>query len=296
MGIKLLLKTLFCFAVFLFARNSHAFGTIDESVTWATVAQGHHQYGNPDPSPCAGIPITSTQFKLTNSAKIRGTLGLPLAYCSSNAATLSTSSCDDINGSATKCSVLGYDLIGLNLTGDNAFQTSSASAGSINSCNVGETITIGSDGKAQFDNVKLESACTLSTASSQAEYRFNSLSATNGAKLVLTAGDYFIDSLTLGANSQVVLKGDVRLFVKSTSQFTSTTVNSANLYKLQIIGYNSITLTGTSNITANIYSNETLVLNSSAILNGRMSSRYLDMSATASVVDISEPAVFLASC
>ncbi|MGI2179507.1 DUF6701 domain-containing protein [Shewanella frigidimarina] len=286
MGIRLL-QIIVCLCLLTLATKSFAFGVIDESATWATVAQGHHQYGNPDPLPCAGI--SSTQFKLNSSAKIRGTLGLPLAYCSSNdGAGLANDSCDELDGTSRKCSITNLDLIGLNLTGDNAFKTSSGAGGSNDPCNSGNNLTLGDDGNSQFDSVSLFSACTLTMSSSQSEYRFKSIELSDGAKLVLTAGDYFVESFTLNNSSQLVLKGDVRLFTKNISQFNSATVNAANLYKLQIVGYNDIILTGSASVTANIYSNETLSLNSNSAIKGRISSRYLDMNSTTSVTD-SEP-------
>ncbi len=287
MVIKPLVNVIVIIFTLLLASHAHGFGTIDESATWATVAQGHHQYGNPDPLPCAGI--TSTQFTLNNSAKIRGTLGLPLAYCSSNDGSgLPTDSCDELDGTGRKCTTLGYDLIGLNLTGDNAFLTSSAAGGNINYCNTGDSLQLGQDGQSQFGNVSLYSACTLSMSASQSEYRFTSIAAGNNATLELTAGDYFIESLTLNSGSKVVLKGDVRLFIKNSSQFNSATVNTANLYQLQIVAYNNLQLTGTSDVTAYVYSNETLSLYSSSAIKGRISSRYLNMGDSASVTD-SEP-------
>ncbi|MGI2039343.1 DUF6701 domain-containing protein [Shewanella frigidimarina] len=264
--------------------KSFAFGVIDESATWATVAQGHHQYGNPDPLPCAGI--TSTQFKLNNNAKIRGTLGLPLAYCSSNdGAGLANDSCDELDGASRKCSITSLDLIGLNLTGDNAFKTSSGAGGSNINCTAGATLNLGLDGSSQFNDIRLDAACSLTMSSSQSEYRFKSLTMGNDATLVLTPGDYFFESLAVYNSSKVLLKGDVRIFIKNSSQFNSAIINSTNLYKLQIVGYNNLTLTGASDVTAYMYSNETLSLNNSSAIKGRVSSRYLEMNTTASVTD-----------
>ena len=279
------LQKIFCvLTLMLISNHCMAFSVIDESVTWANVAQGHHQYGNPRPSSCSGI--TSTQLVLNNSAKIRGTLGVSLEYCSVNdGAGLPNDSCDDINGGGHKCSVTGADVIGLNLTGGNAFKTSTGADGGIGYCNKDDRLTLGQDGKSQFNSVSLYSACTLTMSASQGEYRFKSLAIGGGATLVLTTGDYFFESLTLNDSSKVELVGDVRIFIKDNSLFNGTSVNSANLYKLLIVGYSNISLTGAANISANIYSNETLSLSNSSVINGRVSSRYLEMNSSSSIID-----------
>ena len=283
MGIKRLKKAWFALSVLLCASNTFAFGVIDESVTWANVAQGHHQYGSPDPLACTGI--TAPQLALYNSAKINGVVGGILSFCSINSSSVPSDSCNDSLGVNSACTVTGIDLIGLDLTGDNAFKASSGGGGSIGYCNASDSLTLGQDGNSQFDSVSLYSACTLTMSSILSEYRFKSIAIGSGATLVLSEGDYFIESLTLNSNSNVVLNGDVRIFVKNDINLNSTTVNAAALFDLKIIGYNNIDLTGTSDVTANIYSNERLKLNASSAIKGRVSSRYLEMNTTSSITD-----------
>ncbi|GGP41637.1 DUF6701 domain-containing protein [Shewanella saliphila] len=283
MGIKRLQKAWVALSVLFCASNTFAFGVIDESATWANVAQGHHQYGSPDPLACAGI--TDPQLTLYNSAKINGVVGGVLSFCSLNSSSIPSDSCNDSLGVNGTCTVTGIDLIGLDLTGDNAFKTSSGVGGSIGYCNTNDSFTLGEDGNSQFNSVSLYSACTLTMSTSLSEYRFTSIAIGSGATLVLSEGDYFIESLTLNSNSNVVLNGDVRIFVKNDINLNSTTVNAAALFDLKIIGYNNINLTGTSDVTANIYSNERLKLNGSSAIKGRVSSRYLEMNTTSSVTD-----------
>ncbi|MGX9461959.1 DUF6701 domain-containing protein [Shewanella sp. A14] len=262
-------------------KNAFAFNIIDASATWPLVAQGHHKYG----STLACNNIFNTQLVMYRNAKIRGALGRSLAYCSRNIDNgFPTEGCDNIDGSSRMCSITQTDFQGLKLTNENAFLYSNGNSG-VGYCNDGQQLSLGSNNQNQFNSVSLYSSCTLTMSSARTEYRFNKIALGQGAKLVLPAGDYWINSLELNSDSEIILQGDARIFINNDATFNSTVINQTKSNKLQLIAYNNLTLNGSSSIAANIYANEKLTLNTNAAIAGRVSSRYLEMSGNTSITD-----------
>jgi MSHA biogenesis protein MshQ len=273
----------------LLTTSVFAFEIIDESVVWPQVAQGHHQDNN---NSCH--KISNPQISLQSGTRINGTLGESLAFCSiNNGSGLPSDSCDTATGGDRYCDVTESDMRGLKFNGGNKFQSSKKSSDGVGSCSANENIILGNTGLNQFDSITLYSACTVTMSSTQQEYYFNKIAAGNGAKLVFPAGDYWIDSLTLNQNAEIVLQGDVRLFIGSDSQLNGAKINAGNSYNLQLIAYNNLTLNSGSVIGGNIYSDETLTLNNSSIINGRVTSEYLQLNDNSQINDTSStPAVF----
>ncbi|MCL1118693.1 MULTISPECIES: DUF6701 domain-containing protein [Pseudomonadati] len=258
-----------------------AFDVIDESLIWPKVAQGHHQDNN---NSCH--QIASPQLALQGGARINGTLGEALAYCSNNAGSgLPNNSCDTALGGNRACTVTGADKRGLKLVGNNAFRASSGVGGGVGSCSANQNIVLGDTGQNQFSNISLYSACTLTMSASQQEYRFQRIEVGGGAKLVFPAGDYWINSLTLNQNSEIVLQGNARIFLGTYTQLNGGKINASYSNALQLIAYNNLNLTSGAIIGARVYSDETLTIDNNSVINGRVSSRYLAINSNGQIND-----------
>jgi MSHA biogenesis protein MshQ len=273
----------------LLTTSVFAFEIIDESVVWPQVAQGHHQNSNHS---CH--KIFRPQIALQSGTRINGTLGEDLAFCSiNNGSGLPSDSCDTATGGDRYCDVTESDMRGLKFNGGNKFQSSNGSSGGVGYCSANENIVLGNTGLNQFDSITLYSACTVTMSSTQQAYYFNKITAGKGAKLVFPAGDYWIDSLTLNQNAEIVLQGDVRLFIGSDSELNNGKINAGNSYTLQLIAYNDLTLNSGSVIGGYIYSDDTLILNNESIIKGRVTSKYLQLNSNSKINDTSStPAVF----
>jgi MSHA biogenesis protein MshQ len=273
----------------LLTTSVFAFEIIDESVVWPQVAQGHHQNSNHS---CH--KIFRPQIALQSGTRINGTLGEDLAFCSiNNGSGLPSDSCDTATGGDRYCDVTKSDMRGLKFNGGNKFQSSNGSSGGMGYCSANENIALGNTGLNQFDSITLYSACTVTMSSTQQAYYFNKIAAGKGAKLVFPAGDYWIDSLTLNQNAEIVLQGDVRLFIGSDSELNNGKINAGNSYTLQLIAYNDLTLNSGSVIGGYIYSDDTLSLNNESIIKGRVTSKYLQLNSNSKINDTSStPAVF----
>lgn len=264
---------------------TYAFDYIDQSAIFPNVAQGHH---GDNSNVCH--QISSPQLKINNSGIINGTGGGRLDYCSSNDGSgLSNSSCDDGFGGVRKCTIDYSDIRGLNLTGNNAFLSSNGNGGGVGSCNTGEQLTLGANGQNQFSSIALYSACSLTLSASQNEYRFNSIELGSGATLVLPEGDYWIRNFTLNQNAKVVLQGNVRIFTLQSFGLNGAKFNEANSASALIIAYGDVSLTGTTLLNGRVYSDNKIAVNNDAIINGRVTSRYLEINSNGKINDGQPP-------
>ena len=238
MGINLFYRAILAALLLSFSSAVMAFDPIDQSAIFAKVAQGHHgDYSN------VCRQISSPQLMINGNGIINGTGGAALDYCSSNDGSgLANNSCDNGSGGVRKCTIDGSDIRGLNLTGSNAFLSSSGAGGGYGSCTGGEQLTLGGNGQSQFANVSLNSACTLTLSATQNEYRFKTVAIGGGATLVLPEGDYWIDSFTLNQNAKVILQGSVRIFIKQQFELNGSKFNENNAASALIIGYSNIQL------------------------------------------------------
>ncbi|MDH1627235.1 DUF6701 domain-containing protein [Shewanella xiamenensis] len=281
MAINWLYRIVLSSALLGMSGATNAFDNIDQSVIFPNVAQGHH---GDNSNVCH--QISSPQLKINNSGIINGTGGDRLDYCSSNDGSgLSNSSCDDGFGGVRKCTIDYSDIRGLNLTGNNAFLSSNGNGGGVGSCNTGEQLTLGANGQNQFSNIALYSACSLTLSASQNEYRFNSIELGSGATLVLPEGDYWIRNFTLNQNAKVVLQGNVRIFTLQSFGLNSAKFNEANSASVLIIAYGDVSLTGSTLLNGRIYSDNKIAVNNDAIINGRVTSRYLEINSNGKIND-----------
>ncbi|MGL6051660.1 MAG: DUF6701 domain-containing protein [Aeromonas salmonicida] len=146
-------------------------------------------------------------------------------------------------------------------------------------------MTLGSASQNQFSAISLYDACTLSFAQNQTDYRIQSLSVGSGATVVFTTGDYWIDSLLLNQGARIEVQGDVRIFVRQSAELNSARINESGLGSLLLFGYNDIELNGDTLMDGYLYSHQTVSMNGSSTINGRMTSRSLSMTTSSAIND-----------
>lgn len=250
--------------------SSLAFDVIDESAIFPNVAQGHHGNRN---SACH--QISGEQLIINTGGRINGTEGKELDFCSMFEWS-PDDSCDDGAGGDRRCTIDGTDIRGLKMKGSNRFRYSNGVNG-FGYCNNGDQLSLGFDGQSQFGSVSLYSLCTLTLSASQSEYRFANIAMGNGAKLIIPAGDYWIENLQLNQNAELILQGNVRLFIGNSSQLNGAKVNEAYGAALTIVAYDDFTLNSGTLLNGKLYSDDIVTLNGSSTINGAVTSRYLRM-------------------
>jgi len=260
----------------LLAVPTFAYGPIDDNIYFPAVAQGQHGNNN---NVCH--QINSEQFKQYTNAKINGTAGLALNFCSVGSG-LAENGCDTALGGSRQCSITGSDLRGLKLNSSD-FPSNSQSGGGISYCTAGQSINVGNSGTNQYGAIALYNTCTLTTSSTFSEYVFRSIELGGDAKLVLSAGDYWVDTLQINGSAQIELLGDVRIFVRNSVGLTNGSVNQVGNNNLTLIGYSDINLNDTTSINGFVYSDARLQMNTSSIINGRVTARYLEMNTDATI-------------
>ncbi|MEZ9369618.1 DUF6701 domain-containing protein [Shewanella sp. 10N.286.51.B2] len=282
--------------VLLFGSTSQvsAFDVIDESAIWPAIVQGHHSDNS---SSCN--TITDPQLTINPGSDISGTQGNNLTFCSVNTNNgLPADSCDAADGSPRFCTVTGSSIQGLKMNGNQAFESSNGSAGSIGFCNSGQQISLGDNGDTQFNELSFFNDCTVTFSGVNNEYRFHSLRAGQGSILKFPAGDYWIKSLQLDAPSKIETSGAVRIFINDNSQINGGTINSLQEAGVQVITYNDLTInnqdvSGTNinaEINADVYSENRITINSGTIF-GRVTSKYLVMNGDGHIGTPTDPVI-----
>lgn len=272
-------------ALTLLSGVAHGFETIDNNLYFPAVAQGHR--GNTSAS-CNGLGYPA--LTQNNQAKITGTGGVALNFCASNQGSgMPLDACDNANGSRRLCTITGNPIRGLATSGDNSFLSSSGSDGDIGHCNSGQQLTLGSASQYQFGTISLYSACTLTFSSTRQEYRIQSL-ALGGAKVVLSAGDYWIDRLVVNQGGEIETRGNVRIFVNAV-EFNGGRLNAAKTGSVLLFGYQNVNLNGESLVNGLVYADQALNMNNASVINGRTTSRSLFMSGTTAINDKRSPPV-----
>nr|WP_029388186.1 DUF6701 domain-containing protein [Vibrio anguillarum] len=253
--ISILLSTILSIS----ATSVMAFQQIDNSIYFPHVAQGQGS--------CASSP--NPQLIQYGYSQITGTAGDPLAFCSiNNISERQNARCDD-----QFCQVTGGGVASLSLSGGNAFKNSSNNNNQINWCYSGQSIVLN---QSNIGKLQLYDSCTLQF-SGLSEYKIKSLDMGSSATLVLSSGDYWIETLQLNSNAIVEVEGDVRLFIKNSSSWNSSDINISGAGNLTIVGFNNLSLNGNTQVNGYVYIGNTLALNNSATINGRTTSRRLMM-------------------
>lgn len=268
---------------------AHAF-QIDMESVFPNVAQGHRGNNN---NICHEAGKTNSnyrpQLQMNNHAKISGTKNEKLKFCSSNQGSgLPANSCDDGLGGRKTCEVTGDDIRGVHNNGYNAFLSSTKSSQEKGYCSSGEKLLYKGDANKNLGTFSLYSACTLELNADRGDYRVKSLVMGTGAKLILHSGDYWFESLSLNQNSQVEVVGDVRVFIKNNAQFNSAKLGSLDAPAQLVFSYGNFHLTGSSEVNALVYSDEKVIMDNSAVINGRVTAKKLEMNINAVINDSSQ--------
>lgn len=260
-------------AVWLFSGTAGAFQVIDTATYFPAVTQGHRGDTNVNCNSLGNPALT-----MYGSAKVNGTAGAALNYCASTQGSgMPLDACDNADGSRRLCAITRNTIRGLSITGGNIFFSSSGSSGNFTQCQAGQQLNVGSATSNQFNSIALNTSCSLSFSSAATEYRIKSLALNNGAKVIFSSGDYWIESLTMNQGTEIQIQGEVRIFVKNTLELNDAILNASGEGSLLLFGYGGITLNGGSQINGYVYSDQNLALNNSAIIRGRTTSRSLNM-------------------
>ncbi|MFM4902013.1 DUF6701 domain-containing protein [Aeromonas hydrophila] len=259
-------------ALALFTSQVWAFDPIDTGSLFPAVVQGHHGNNND-----ACHQINGYQLIQLNNAKINGSGGLPLNFCSIQPDQNNTRRCDDGAGGYKVCTVTGSDIRGLALNGNNTFPS--------NNANTTQTCSSGSQSasSAAYDTMTVES-CTM-TFPSRSTYQFKTLTVRNNATLVLGEGDYFIDRLNLD-NGTIRLSGSgtTRIFVNQDVKLVNTvSINANNQGSLIWVNYNNMVIDNSTTFYGYLYTDGLLNMNNNATVYGKVTAGYLKMDAQSSI-------------
>ncbi|WP_337077162.1 DUF6701 domain-containing protein [Aeromonas dhakensis] len=265
-------------ALALFTSQVWAFDPIDTGTFFPAVVQGHHDDNN---DVCH--QISGYQLSQLNNAKINGTGGLPLNFCSIQPDQNNTPRCDNGAGGYKVCAVTGSDIRGLALTGNNKFPTIAASNDL--TCSSGAQTA----SNAAYRTMTVD-GCTM-TFPSRSSYQIKTLTLLNKATLILGDGDYFIDKLNID-NVTIRLSGSgtTRIFVNQDVTLLNTvSVNSNGQGSLVWVSYGNMVLDNATTFYGYLYTDGRLTMNNNATVYGRVTARYLTMDAQSSINDYSVP-------
>ncbi len=265
-------------ALALFTSQVWAFDPIDTGTFFPAVVQGHHDDNN---DVCH--QISGYQLSQLNNAKINGTGGLPLNFCSIQPDQNNTPRCDNGAGGYKVCTVTGSDIRGLALTGNNKFPTIAASNDL--TCSSGAQTA----SNAAYRTMKVD-GCTM-TFPSRSLYQIKTLTLLNKATLILGDGDYFIDKLNID-NVTIRLSGSgtTRIFVNQDVTLLNTvSVNSNGQGSLVWVNYGNMVLDNATTFYGYLYTDGRLTMNNNATVYGRVTAGYLSMDAQSSINDYSVP-------
>lgn len=268
-------------SILLFSSVATAFEIIDMQTYFPAVVQGQRGDNNAD---CNGVK--GSLLSQNSQSRINGTGGKALNFCNSNQGNgMPLDACDSANGGRQLCFITQDTIRGLSISSGNDFLVSSGINGGIKDCSNGQQITLGDTNQYQFGIVNLSGACTLTFSNARKEYRLTGLEIGVGAKVILPAGDYWIDRLTLRQGAEIEVQGDVRIFVQKATEFTGAVLNRSSSASLLLFGYQDITLNSDTLLNGYVYSDQALVMNGTATINGRTTSRSLTMTTSSRIND-----------
>ncbi|WP_214651718.1 hypothetical protein, partial [Vibrio anguillarum] len=77
-------------------------------------------------------------------------------------------------------------------------------------------------------------------------YRIKNFQLNQNSKVILTSGDYWFESANFVQNSQLVIDGDVRIFILGNTEISGSQLNTASTGNLTIVAYGDISLNNQS--------------------------------------------------
>ncbi|MGL6626677.1 DUF6701 domain-containing protein [Aeromonas jandaei] len=259
-------------ALVFFTSQVWAFDPIDTGLLFPAVVQGHHG-NNSD----ACHQVNGYQLTQFNNAKINGTGGQQINFCSIQPDPNNTPRCDDGAGGYKVCSITGSDIRGLALNGNNAFLATTSNTSQ--SCFSGSQTA----SSAAYGSMTVENC--IMTFPSRSTYQIRNLTVRNNATLVLGDGDYFIDKLAID-NGTIRLSGSgtTRIFVNQDVTLLNTvSINANNQGSLIWVNYNNMVIDNATTFYGYLYTDGLLTMNNSATIYGRVTAGYLKMDAQSSI-------------
>ncbi|MFL9627082.1 DUF6701 domain-containing protein [Aeromonas jandaei] len=259
-------------ALVFFTSQVWAFDPIDTGLLFPAVVQGHHG-NNSD----ACHQVNGYQLTQFNNAKINGTGGQQINFCSIQPDPNNTPRCDDGVGGYKVCSITGSDIRGLALNGNNAFLATTSNTSQ--SCFSGSQTA----SSAAYGSMTVENC--IMTFPSRSTYQIRNLAVRNNATLVLGDGDYFIDKLAID-NGTIRLSGSgtTRIFVNQDVTLLNTvSINANNQGSLIWVNYNNMVIDNATTFYGYLYTDGLLTMNNSATIYGRVTAGYLKMDAQSSI-------------
>ncbi|MEC4725454.1 polymer-forming cytoskeletal protein [Shewanella sp. D64] len=273
---KTLINVLFLFLFISLTLPVRAFDDIDLHITFPAVAQGHHETSNYQ---CSGAGAYSKQLEQKHNAKINGTEGLDLNFCSSSEGHKDWPSdgCDTGNGGARNCSITGRDIAGISLTGANAFKEANSNV-EIECC-PGGSINLGTNGNSEFEEIKIDDECVITFSTAYQEYRIESLELKSGGELIFPSGDYWIEEIENEGKDLIIRpQGKVRIFIGEKHAHLKDFTIAENLTGVTtLVVYDHLELKGNSVVNALIYADVHITLKDNAVVIGRVTSGRLKM-------------------
>ncbi|MDD9174374.1 MSHA biogenesis protein MshQ [Aliivibrio sp. S2TY2] len=246
------------FSLCLMPLSAFAFPTINPNTYFPGIAQGHSmKCSNPK------------QLTMYNDAKIEGTQGHSLDFCSSiSHYELPDDSCDNGNGGYHQCSITGKNTPALPLP---SFQLGNSKKDQ--TCDSG-VLTLNNR---KYRNITIRNTCDANIPTHSGTTYIHKLTL-ESTTITLNAGDYWVENLYMFGFANINVTGNARLFVKNDIELN----NDAKITKtgngsLFVVGYDDISLHDNSYIEGYVYANDKLTLNNQSHIDGRASSRSLFM-------------------
>lgn len=251
------------FLLSISAQAFAAFPTINVNAIFPAVAQGHSQRVG---------QCSYTQLAIYNNAKIKGTQGASLNYCSVvSEYELPEDSCDNGNGSYHQCTITTKNTQALSLPTFELGQSKKDYE-----CSSG-SLTLN---PRKYRNITVRGTCKANIPEHSGTTFIHHLTL-NDTTITLNPGDYWIETLSMFGSAKINAIGNVRLFIKNNVSLSNDiSINKGADNTLFFIGYQNITLNDNASINGYVYANNNLVLNKQSHINGSVSSRDLFMEAT----------------
>nr|WP_319555280.1 DUF6701 domain-containing protein [uncultured Vibrio sp.] len=254
------------YILFIFILNLLVTGSVKaakDTITIADfpfVAQGHGNGNNF----CNGKG-NSSYLNVYNEATIWGTEGLNLNFCSSFES-MSNTSCDNYDGSLRKCSISFTEYSPKKLkTFNNPLGNRTISCSS-------NKLIFSSDLKS-FDGYQGCNAGFITTS-----YKIKTMNMYQGSTVHFYGGEYWIDTLTMQNSSKIIIHGNVKIHLKSKSEFNGAEIEYADQpSQLIVVSRDSIALNSSSKLEGYFYADKSISLNNGSVILGRVNSQILTL-------------------
>ncbi|WP_372377364.1 DUF6701 domain-containing protein [Vibrio natriegens] len=261
------------YILFIFILNLLVTGSVkaaNDTITIADfpfVAQGHGNGNNF----CNGKG-NSSYLEVFNEATIWGTEGLNLNFCSSFQYMQNTS-CDNYDGSLRKCSISYTQYSPKKLQ-----EFKNPSGNEVISCNHNTSIL-----DTEFKSFEGNQGCNADF--NQSSYKIKSMNMYKGSTVHFYGGEYWIDTLNMYNSSKIVIHGDVKIHLKSESEFNGAYIEYVDdNSRLIVVSRSSITLNDSywpvhksSKLEGYFYADKSISLHNGSVILGRVNSQILTL-------------------